>query len=159
MLLNSILVPLSAILAVVSAMLAKTSSLDDFNKGQIIDLNSWVPQSASDVPEVSLRDVRYLKPIECGTGKEGNPDGIAQWFATAGARESCIQNGDMVTWSRGNNRFKAVNRSGAPRCIKFSTLLQHIKDLGRTGALHCGGKSIWGGDADVTGLTYALWSA
>ncbi|KFY31376.1 hypothetical protein V493_01163 [Pseudogymnoascus sp. VKM F-4281 (FW-2241)] len=157
MLLNTILVPLSAILAIVSAMPAGTS-LADFDEGQIIDLNSWVPQGASDVPEVSPRDVHYLTPVKCGTGKDGSSNGIAEWFTAAGARESCIQNGDMVTWSRGNDRFKAVNRSGVRRCIRFSMLLPLIKELGYFGDLHCGGKSVWGGDGYITGITYGLWS-
>ena len=179
MLLKAVLVPLSAILAVVSALPtgadaalqaeAELEARDDLpstpapggyeEEGEIIDITSW---ASSDVPSVTPRSyqvvARWLDSysIKCGTGKFGDSTQFKDWFNAAGDREICMQNGEVKTWVDGTYRFKAANRSGSLRCNKFSTFGTNVWQLGTTGGAICKG-SRWGRDHVFPDQSFSLY--
>lgn len=178
MLLKTILVPLSAILAVVSALptalptdsdaaLQAEAELDariDFpggyeDEGEIIDITSWVAGTDAGVSARSNSVLgRNLGERICGTGKSGASGQFEQWFRAAGNRQICMKNGETKTWVDGKNRFKAANRTGGLRCNKFSTFALNVGQMSSCGRpQECGG-SCWGKDHVFPGQTFSLWS-
>lgn len=175
MLLKAILVPISAILAVVSALpTAANTALEAEaelevraapggyeDEGEVIDITSWV---ASNVPGVSPRSddvfARDLEKygIKCGTGKPGEITKFYEWFNAAGDNQVCQANNAVTTWVDGKNRFKAANRTGSRRCNKFSTFGTNAFQLKNSVAIQCRGKSRWGRDHVFPQQTFSLYS-
>ncbi|KFY68110.1 hypothetical protein V496_01287 [Pseudogymnoascus sp. VKM F-4515 (FW-2607)] len=179
MLLKTVLIPLSAILAVVSALPAGANAdaalqadaelevRDDLpstpapggyeDEGEIINITS------SNAPSVSTRSdqvsARWIntEDMKCGTGKSGDPAKFMEWFKAAGSREICMQNGEVKTWVDGKNRFKVANRSGSLRCNKLDTFHTNAWQLSRPGG-KCHPKSVWGRDHVFPGQTFSLYS-
>lgn len=167
MLLTTILVPLSAIFAVASAMPASTDTaalearaalpsapapFGAEDEGEVVDISAWAAASAG---AVSARD---LSGLNCGTGKAGSAGQFIAWFTAAKDRWICMETGEVRTWVDGKNRFKAANRTPAVRCNKFSSFAvnaQQMQDCGRPQV--CGG-SCWGKDHVFPDQTFSLYS-
>ncbi|KAL5349205.1 hypothetical protein ACLOAV_005493 [Pseudogymnoascus australis] len=148
MLLKTIIVPLSAIVAVVSALptgteaaLQAEAELDARSDlpsipapggyedtGEIVDITLWESSNGASVsPSSNQVSARWINAgdMKCGTGMSGFSFKFEEWFKAAGDREICMQNGEVRTWVHERNRFKAANRSGSLRCNKFSTFYEN----------------------------------
>ncbi|KFY19141.1 hypothetical protein V493_08115 [Pseudogymnoascus sp. VKM F-4281 (FW-2241)] len=181
MLLKALLLPLSAILAVVSALptetdaalqaeaeveargdLPSTPPQDEYkDEGEIIDITFWAP---SNVPSVSSRSDQVLprqldlNSLKCGTGFGGDSLQFEAWFNAARDRWICMENGEVKTWVHGNNRFKAANRSGSVRCNKFSAFSVNVWQLGSCRSPQICASSCWARDIVFPGQTFSLWA-
>lgn len=169
MLLTAILVPLSAILAVVAALPTSTDAeLDNHaapggyeDEGEVIDITSFVP---TEDPSVSARSDQvfarelYQRGITCGTGKYGDGEQFRIWFSAKWDQWICMENGQTKTWVDGKNRFKATNRSGAVRCNKYKTFQTNVYQLQYHGISGMCENSRWGRDHVFPGQTFSLYS-
>lgn len=167
MLLTTILVPLSAIFAVVSAMPASTDTAalearaalpsapapgGAADEGEITDISAW---TAANAGAVSARD---LSGVTCGTGKAGSAGQFIAWFTAAKDREICMASGEVRTWVDGKNRFKAANRTPAVRCNKFGSFAVNARQMQDCGLARVCGGSCWGKDHVFPDQTFSLYS-
>lgn len=182
MLLKTILVPLSTILAVVSALptgadtaLVAGAELEvrgvlpyepapggDEDDDEIIDITSWVARNPPGVSprsdQVFARDIDLNFGLKCSNTKGTGGGKILAWFTDAQNQQVCVQSGKSKTWRDGKNLYRVSNGEAKVRCNKFRSYAVNVVQLGNCQRPQVCGGGCWGRDRVYSKQTYALWS-